>query len=345
MSTEADQSKRRLGVAVFGIGRAGQIHCGNVLANPRLNLQWIIEEDLSLAQKYMVDQKVTTTKVIKAAEMKLAVEDPNVDFVIVATPTKTHSAIVTSSLRAKKAVFCEKPVANSVEETHACYDEAEKARKPLFCAFQRRFDPSMGSIRQRILDGSIGKVHMIKTCSRDGQMPGPEYVRTSGGIFHDSTVHDIDMVCWLAGEAPSTVYATGHAFIPYIKEAGDVDTVAVTLKFPSGVIGIIDQSRHAVYGYDQRLEVFGEKGMLVTENVRPTTTIHLDGSGIHGDRVEDFFPTRYREAYKRELDHFADVVEGKAELLHQRKDAILTMQVAAACAESNHQGQVIPFLS
>ena len=277
--------------------------------------------------------------------MARALTDPNIDFVVVATPTSTHLSIVTSSLKAQKAVFCEKPVASSVDEIKLCYDEAEMAGKPLFSAFQRRFDPSIASVKKHIQTGAIGKLHVIKTCSRDSQSPSRDYILNSGntGIFGDSAVHDIDLVCWLAGETPSTVYATGHAFIPYIKEAGDVDTVAITLRFPSGLIAIIDMSRHAVYGYDQRVEVFGENGMAVVQNMQPTTTVHWDKNGLHGPRLEDFFPTRYQEAYKRELEHFVSVVEGKTQLLYHRNDAILTLKVAEACAESNRQGQAIPF--
>ena len=343
MEMTGNELKRPLGVAMFGLGRIGTIHSKNILFSPRMKLQWIVEEDISIAQQFLIDHHDTTTKVIQAHEANKALEDPDVDFVVIGTPTHTHGTLVMSSLKAKKAVMCEKPLASTVAEVNACYDEAEKAGRPLFCAFQRRFDPTLASIQKCIQQGEIGKIHVIKSCSRDSQTPSREYVITSGGIFWDSTVHDFDMVCWLAGEAPSTVYASSHAFIPFIKEAGDVDTIAVTLKFPSGIIAVIDQSRHAVYGYDQRLEVFGENGMLVADNKQPTTTIHLDESGIHGARMEDSFQTRYLQAYQRELEHFADVVEGKADLLHKRKDTLLTMQLAAACNESNRQGKVIDF--
>jgi myo-inositol 2-dehydrogenase/D-chiro-inositol 1-dehydrogenase len=338
-----NELKRPLGVAMFGFGRIGNIHSRNILSSPRMKLQWIIEEEPSIAQQFLIDHHITTTKVIRANEANKALEDPDVDFVVIGTPTDTHGRLVMASLKAKKAVMCEKPLASTVDEVNACYDEAEKAGRPLLCAFQRRFDPTLSSIQKRTQQGEIGKIHVIKSCSRDSQTPSQEYVRSSGGIFWDSTVHDFDMVCWLAGETPSTVYASGHAFIPFIKEAGDVDTVVVTLKFPSGKIGIIDQSRHAVYGYDQRLEVFGENGMLVAENKQPTTTIYSNAAGIHEDRIEDSFQVRYLQAYQRELEHFADVVEGKADLLHKHKDTLLTMQLAAACNESHRQGKVIDF--
>lgn len=177
------------------------------------------------------------------------------DAIIVATPTDKHEHYIRAALTAEKAVFSEKPVAADLKGVIGCYNLAEKVKKPLFCAFNRRFDLGMSELRRRVREGEIGTLYQIKTTSRDSPLPSMAYLQISHGIFHDCAVHDIDMVCWVLGEKPSSVYAQGHAFHPEIRAMGDVDSVTIVLKFPSGVIATIDLSRHSSYGYDQRLEV------------------------------------------------------------------------------------------
>lgn len=182
---------------------------------------------------------------------------------------------------------------------------------------------------------------MIKTTSRDSPCPSVEYLMISGGIFHDCAVHDIDLICWILDEAPSTVYAQAHAFVPDIAKLSDVDTVAIVLKFPSGAIAQVDLSRFAAYGYDQRLEVFGNKGMLVNENLRPAAVQFSSAQGTLHPPLYDSFPTRYAEAYERELDHFVDVVLGKAELRVSKDDTIRALKVAEACETSLKTGTAV----
>ena len=174
---------------------------------------------------------------------------------IITTPTDQHEYYVRKSLSAGKAVFCEKPVAANLKDITECYDLAEKVKKPLFCAFNRRFDPNIRSVREQAKGGKIGKLYQIRTTSRDSPLPSIAYLKISNGIFHDCAVHDIDEVCWIVGEEPCSVFAQGSAFDPEIRAIGDVDTVAIVLKFPCGVIASIDLNRHSQYGYDQRLEV------------------------------------------------------------------------------------------
>ena len=174
---------------------------------------------------------------------------------IVATPTHSHETYVRRALQAKKAVFCEKPVAVDMNRLRECYNLAEEVKCPLFCAFNRRFDLGMSRLRDQLKQGRVGKLYQIKTTSRDSPSPGIDYLKISNGIFHDCAVHDIDMVCWVVGERPIGVFAQGSAFDPEIGALGDVDTVAIVLKFASGVLASIDLSRHSQYGYDQRLEV------------------------------------------------------------------------------------------
>lgn len=222
------------------------------------------------------------------------------------------------------------------------YDEADRVGKPLYCAFQRRFDPSLRSLHERVKQGDIGKLHVIKSCSRDSPLPAIEFLKMSGGMFHDCAVHDIDVICWMVGEAPVSAYAAAHSFIPSIAEIGDVDTVAIVLKFPSGVIATVDLSRHAVYGYDQRLEVFGDQGMILSENRYPTTLCQASSKGVNSDPIDYSFPIRYKEAYEYELDHFVDVMKGSKEVEISRHDALLAIRIADACEMSYKLGQTVP---
>ena len=182
-------------------------------------------------------------------------KDPEINGVVVATPTDSHEYFVCKALQAHKAVFCEKPVAADSNRIQECYRLAEEVGRPLFCAFNRRFDISMSRVHDQVRSGSIGKVYQVKTTSRDSPFPSIAYLKKSSGIFHDCAIHDIDMACWVVGERPVSVFAQGSAFDPEIGAIGDVDTAAIVLKFPNGVLASIDVCRHCQYGYDQRLEV------------------------------------------------------------------------------------------
>ncbi len=186
---------------------------------------------------------------------QIVLKDPEVEAVVVATPTDSHEYYVRRALEAGRGVFCEKPIAGNIRDVSACYDIAEKNGRPLYCAFNRRFDAGMRNVYNQVRAGKIGRVYQIKTCSRDSPLPSLAYLKISNGMFHDCAVHDIDMVCWVVGEQPVKVMAEGSAFDEGIRSIGDVDTVAIILKFPSGVIATIDLNRHSSYGYDQRLEV------------------------------------------------------------------------------------------
>lgn len=340
-SSESGNRSRPLGVALFGLGRAGRIHFYNVIKNRELELLWIVEEDVEKAEDTLVAERVSTTEVVKPARISEVLRDSRVDFVVVTTPTPTHEDIVRQSLTANKGVFCEKPVARSLHNTAALYDEADRVGRPLYSAFQRRFDPSLRSLHERVKQGDVGKLHVIKSCSRDSPLPTTEFLRMSGGIFHDCAVHDIDVICWMVGEAPTTAYATAHSFIPSIAEIGDVDTVAIVLKFPCGAIATVDLSRHAVYGYDQRVELFGDQGMIISENRAPTTLRQATAKGVISDPIDFSFPHRYREAYEYELEHFVDVMKGLTELEVTRHDALLAGLVADACELSYKTGQTV----
>ena len=186
---------------------------------------------------------------------QVVLKDPEVDAVFVTTPTDSHESYVVRALNAKKAVFCEKPIAPEIKAINDCYNLASKVNIPLFCAFNRRFDPALSRLNEQVREGKIGKVYHIKMTSRDAPLPSIAYLKISNGIFHDCAVHDIDMVCLVVGERPVGVFAQGSAFDPEIEAIGDLDTVAIVLKFPSGALASIELNRHSHDDYDQRLEV------------------------------------------------------------------------------------------
>ncbi len=222
-----------------------------------------------------------------------------------------------------------------------CYDEAKKRNLPLVCSFNRRFDPGIREIYTRTKSGEVGQVQMAKLTSRDSPLPPLEYLRISHGIYHDCAVHDIDVLTWIYGEKPLSVYTTAHSFIKEIGEMNDVDTLAIVLKFPSGGIGLVDISRYASFGYDQRFEVFGEKGMLVQHNYKPSTVEFSGQDGSSTGRIHHSFPDRYAESYIKALDHFIDLVQGKCAAEITKESTILASEVVEACERSLETGQAV----
>lgn len=251
----SDAQQYRVVLALCGLGRAGAIHFKGIRLNHRCKLKYIVEDDVEKAKRALSTYNTTGVEVLPGKDFYKVLEDADVEAVVVATPTFTHESFCIQSLRAGKAVFCEKPIAEEIENSALCYKEAEKAGKPLYCAFNRRFDPSIAGIQAKVADGDLGKVHVIKTTSRDSPLPSVEYLKISGGMFHDTAVHDLDVICWILNEEPITVHAMGHAHSQSIEELQDVDTIIISMKFPSGALSVTDLSRHSTYGYDQRIEV------------------------------------------------------------------------------------------
>jgi len=250
-----------------------------------------------------------------------ALADSTVQGVVICTPTAQHREAILKSLRAGKAVMCEKPISLNLEEIDECYNESKKLNVPLLCGYQRRCDPSFRTLQQACRNGKIGTVQIVKTTSRDNPVPTLAYLKISGKIFHDCGSHDIDVCRWIAGEDPHEVFAAASSFNPDIKALEDWDTVLITLKFPSGIIASIDLSRKAAYGYDQRIEVLGDKGMLQAMNRQPTTVVLSNDEGVSTDPYCYSFPQRYDQTYALEMDHFADIIANKAVPLLSHDDA------------------------
>jgi len=330
-------------VALFGVGRAGTIHLMSIASSKRVRLLYIVDDVESNWPSMREYWRLDDVTFLNSKQSGKVFKDPNVDAVIVASPTYTHEGIVIKALEAKKAVFCEKPIAENRLDTSKCYEIAKKAGKPLFCAFNRRFDPSYSNVRDRVRRGDVGHVHMVKTVSRDSPLPTIEYLKMSGGIFHDCLVHDIDMITWVVGEYPDKVSVLADANIPEIKAIGDFDTVAVNMHFPSGTLGMIDLSRNSSYGYDQRLEAFGPKGTVQADNEQPIHSVRwqYDLQGPTNAPIWYSFASRFMNGYRREFDHFIDVVHGKAESSVKSWDILAVSKIATACEESARTGKIV----
>jgi myo-inositol 2-dehydrogenase/D-chiro-inositol 1-dehydrogenase len=291
----------KLNVALLGLGRAGRFHLQSLRASARARLIHVVDLDIALADEVASDLDCEA-----ATTPAAALADSRVDAVIVATPTQTHRDLVQAALRAGKAVLAEKPLGVDLAEIDACYSLAAERDRPLFLGFNRRFDPSFAELIRGAHSGAVGTVQILRTTSRDSPLPSVDYIRTSGGIFHDCIVHDLDLVRHIAREEPVEVFAFGSSFIPAIRGLGDLDTVLVACRFASGALASIDISRKSAYGYDQRVEVFGSKGMLQAENRAATSTVLSEPDGTRHPPIEHSFPTRYREAYLAELEAFID---------------------------------------
>jgi len=330
-------SEGRISVALVGSGRIGVVHLRNILGNSRLTLKYVVDVDLKSAER--AANQSHSAKAVTSIDAVLA--DKEVKGVVVCTPTAQHREIILACIRAGVAIMCEKPISLNVKEIDECYHEAKKHGVPLLCGYQRRSDPSFVQLKETCSKGGIGTLQIVKTISRDNPVPTLAYLKISGGIFHDCGSHDIDVCRWILNEDPHEVFAVASAFNPDIKALNDFDTVLITLKFPSGALANIDLSRKACYGYDQRIEVLGDKGMVQAQNRQPTTTIHSTDQGISGDAFCYSFPQRYEHAYAIELDHFVDILQGKAQPKLSHDDARKVAIIADAAEESVRAGRKV----
>lgn len=322
-----------LSFAVLGAGRIGQIHARNVAANGRVRLTGVYDVDAAAAQKLAAACGAEVISLEAAFEA---------DAVVICTPTDTHADFIERAAKAGKAVFCEKPVDLSEARVRACLDVVKAAGTKLMVGFNRRFDPSFNALKTRILSGEIGSVELLTILSRDPAPPPVSYIARSGGLFRDMMIHDLDMARFLLGEEPVEVFAAASALVdPAIGEAGDVDTAAVTLRTASGKLCQISNSRRATYGYDQRIEVHGSKGLLRAGNMTQTTVESATASGFTTDPALPFFLERYAAAYRAELDAFIDaLVDGKP-ITPDGSDGLKSLILADAATESAKTGKPV----
>ncbi len=314
---------------IIGAGRIGKIHGGNVAARPDSEVAYVADADPAAAAALA---RATGAKVA-AVEAMLASKD--VDAVAICSPTDTHADLIERAARAKKAIFCEKPIDLDVARVRACLEVVKQTEATLMVGFNRRFDPNFASLRKRIAEGAIGTIEIVSITSRDPSPPPLAYIARSGGLFRDMMIHDFDMARFVLGEEPVAVSAMGSALVDKaIGEAGDIDTAVVIMETKSGKVAQISNSRRATYGYDQRVEAHGDKGMLHAENVRETTLQWAGAHGFTSDRALNFFLERYEAAYRNELDAFVDAAKAGTKPRPDGEDGLKALLLADAAFQS-----------
>jgi myo-inositol 2-dehydrogenase/D-chiro-inositol 1-dehydrogenase len=330
-------------VAVFGAGRIGRIHAGNLAALPGVTLKHICDPigDNAAQLAAQLGASVATPDAVFA--------DPGIDVIVVASPTDTHSELIGRAAAAKKHIFCEKPIDLSVARAVACAQSVKDAGVACMIGFQRRFDPTFNEAKERLARGEIGVPEMLVVTSRDPGAPPAHYLKGSGGIFRDMLIHDFDVFRWIlcsddgdGCDEADTLYATGSVLIdPEIAKVPDIDCAVVTIRTKKGRLAQINASRRAAYGYDQRFEVLGSAGMLQCGNHRPSEVVQSDAQGVRADKPENFFLQRYRDAYRLELTHFFEGLQSGQPFRTTIADGVAAQKLADAAARSLESGQVV----
>ena len=330
---EAREGGTAMRIGLLGAGRIGRIHGANVAARADAELVAVADALPQAAEALAAETGA------RAASAEAILSDASIDAVLVCTPTDTHADLIEQAVQAGKAVFCEKPVDLDSARIRRCLATVERSGRPLMIGFNRRFDPNFAALEKRLRAGEAGEIEIVTVISRDPSPPPVDYVKRSGGLFRDMMIHDFDMARFLLGEEPVEVFALGSALVDKaIGEAGDVDTGAVVMKTASGRIAQISNSRRATYGYDQRIEVHGSKGMLRAGNIHETTVESATAAGFRADPVQNFFLERYAAAYRAELDAFLAACRGLAAPSPTGLDGLKAQLLADAATRSAQTG-------
>ncbi len=296
-----------LHIGLIGAGRIGKIHAETLASRvPGARLAAIA--DIALPAARELGAKWGLSNVFD--DYRRILDDPDIDAVAICSATDTHAQIIIEAAQAGKHIFCEKPIDHSLDKIDAALEAVEQAGVKFQVGFNRRFDANFRKVREMVAAGKIGAPHILRITSRDPAPPPLEYIQVSGGIFLDMTIHDFDMARYLMGCEVTQVFVAGGVMVdPAIGEAGDIDTALITLWFENGAIGAIDNSRQAVYGYDQRVEVFGSKGMVQTENNTPDRHVYSHAGGVESAKPLYFFLERYMDSYIAEMQEFVESVQ------------------------------------
>jgi myo-inositol 2-dehydrogenase / D-chiro-inositol 1-dehydrogenase len=325
-----------LRIGLLGAGRIAGVHAAAISMHAGSTLaavsDTIAEAAARLAAKHGAGMRETAA----------ILADPAIDAVLIATPTDTHSELIEAATAAGKAVFCEKPVDLSLERAILCRANAARTGKPVMIGFNRRFDPNFQALKAAADGGEIGKAELLSITSFDPAPPPISYVKVSGGLFRDMMIHDFDMANFIMGGPPQAVSAAGSCLVdPAISEAGDIDTAVVTLTYADGRIAVIRNSRRAAYGYDQRIELLGSKGLLQAENMLENKVVKSTAAGVTGAKPMHFFLERYMPAYAAEWSAFVDAVSRNTPPPVTLDDGVAALAMAEAAARSLRSGQPV----
>ena len=326
-------------IAVLGCGRIGVMHARNIANHPRARLATVFDIHQPSADRVAAELGVKTSKSIEEV-----LASPDVDAILIATSTNTHADILELAVAAGKPILCEKPIDLSLERVNACWEKIRDKNVPIMLGFVRRFDPGHRATRDAVRRGDIGELHQVMITSRDPGMAPDAYLRVSGGIFRDMTIHDFDMARFVLGEEVTEVYATGSRLInpALMNELQDYDTVCVTMRTASGKQCVINNSRQAAYGYDQRVEALGTLGMASSQNRKNhEATLHTNTFTERSEPYLNFFIERYTEAFAAEVSEFVDAIEIKRDPEVGFADGRLALMLAEAALKSVQTGKVV----
>ncbi len=325
-----------LKVGLLGAGRIAGVHATAISSHPGSQLvavsDFIPENADKLARQYGCEARSTDD----------IIADESINAVLVATSTDTHSDLIESATAAGKAVLCEKPVDLSLERAQTCLELASQTGKPVMVGFNRRFDPNFSALKMALDAGEIGKSELLSITSFDPAPPPISYIKVSGGLFRDMMIHDFDMANYLMGAAPESVSAFGSSIVePEIGEAGDIDTAVVTLTYSDGRIAVIKNSRRAVYGYDQRVELLGSKGLLQAQNMLENTVVKSTTMGVTSAKPTYFFLERYMPSYANEWAAFVEAISSGGPVPVTLEDGVQALAMAEAAVQSLAQGHPV----
>lgn len=327
---------RRVKLGIIGVGEIGIVHATNIVRDVA-GAELTAVADLQVEKARECARSLGVPKVYGRMEELLA--DRDVEAVLICTTPESHAQILIAAAAAGKSIFCEKPLGLEPVEAQKALDRVKAAGVLLQVGFNRRFDANFRRIKEHIDAGKLGTPHSVHIISRDPEPPGKEYYLLSGGILLDMTIHDFDLARHLIGDEVVEVYVAGSTLIaPWLAEHGDADTLAAILKFSRGAVGIISNSCKAVFGYDQRVEVFGERGMFSASNPLPDTTAFMNEEGHRTPPLLHFFTERYRASYAEEIRSFVDSVANGKEPVVTGRDGLIGIQIATAARQSLRTG-------
>lgn len=331
--------EKKLNVGIIGVGRIGKVHTLSIQHHlPQVTVKGVTDKFIEQAKEWASVSGIET--VYDTYQEML--QDPEIDAVLICSSTDTHAEIAVAAAKAGKHIFCEKPVDLSVSKVRDVIEAAETAGVSLQIGFNRRFDHNFRKVKELIDAGTIGDLHILKITSRDPAPPPIEYIEVSGGMFMDMTIHDFDMARFLTGSEAEEIYVAAASIVdPAIGEAGDVDTAVITMRFKNGAICVIDNSRKAAYGYDQRVEAFGSKGKVEISNDLPSTATWSTEDGVYSEKPLYFFLERYMDSFAEEMKQFADALINGTATPVTGIDGLIPIRMGLAAKKSVMEGRPV----
>lgn len=329
-----------LKIGIIGAGRIGKVHCESIMcyvkgATVKTVADPFMNDDTAAWLKNMGVEN--TTK-----DYKEILADKEIDAVLICSSTDTHSPISIEAIKAGKHVFCEKPVDHDIGKILEVKEALKGSKVKYQVGFNRRFDHNFAAVREAVKAGKIGALNVLKICSRDPAAPPVSYIKVSGGIFLDMTIHDFDMVRFLSGDEVESVFAMGGVMVdPEIGKAGDIDTAVITMRLKSGALAVIDNCRRATYGYDQRAEAFGELGQVAISNDCASNAVISDANGVTGEKPLRFFLERYMQAYVNEVNCFIDSIVNDKPVTVGIEDGLQAVVIGVAAKKSLEEGRPV----